>query len=109
MRERGMRVQFQPDIDTKVRQCTNRGSKTDRLANPAAPVGGVAGFSGTTLASNCAKERNVARTRFNTRQLDFERFRSRTHKRMMKGMIYPNESGERALRFQFRRHRFERN
>ena len=76
---------------------------------PRAPVSRIARFAGTAIARHRAEKRNFARLRFEIGERRFQGLGRRSHERMMKWMIHPNESRKHALRLQFRRHRLKRN
>src|SRR5436189_6257067 len=108
MGKRGMRIKFQPYVHAEIRQRAHRRSKTDRRANAACPVGGIARFASATLPRHRAEEWDGVGLRPEAGQLSFQRLRGRSHQRMVKRMIYPNESGKGTLRLEFRCHRLER-
>src|SRR6202045_1667087 len=56
MRERGMSIEFEPNIHAEIRQRAYRGGKTYGLANAASPVGGIARFAGTAIACHRAEK-----------------------------------------------------
>src|SRR6202043_3499883 len=109
MRERGMRVEFQPNVYAKVGQSAHGRGKTHRLANAASPIGGIARFAGTAITCHRAEKWNFVRSRFEIGERSFQRLRRRSHERMMERMIDPNESRKRALRLEFRSYGLERN
>src|SRR5258705_75032 len=98
MCERGMRIKFQPYVHAEICERAHRRSKTDRLGNAACPGGGIARFASATLPRHCAEEWDGAWLRRDVGELSFQRLRGRSHERMVKRMIYPNESGKGALR-----------
>ena len=109
MRERGMGVEFQPDVNAEFRQRIHRRSKTHRLANAAGPVGGITRFARAALAGHRAEKRDGSRLRFQIGQRLFQSLSGRSHERMMKRMIDPHESRKCALRLELGGDRFERN
>src|SRR5467141_980027 len=98
MRQRGVSIQLQPNVYAEVGQRGHGRGKTYRLANATCPVGGGARFTGAAIARDRAEEWDCARLRFEIGERSFQRLRRRSHERMMKRMIDPNKSRERALR-----------
>src|SRR5260370_32016842 len=100
MRERGVGIEFDPNIHAEIRQRAYRGGKTHGLANAAAPIGGIARFAGTAIACHRAEKWNFVRLRFEIGERSFQRLRRRSHDRMMERMIDPNQSRKPALRLE---------
>src|SRR4029077_4329781 len=78
-------------------------------ANAAGPVGGIARFASAMLPRHCAEEWDGARLRPDVGELSFQRLRRRSHERMVKRMVHPDESGKDTLRLEFDCHCLERN
>src|ERR1043166_1670175 len=108
MRERGMRVQFQPHVHAEIRERAHGRRKTDRLPKAPRPAGGDPRPPLPTLPRHGAKEWDRAWLRPDVGEFRFQGLRRRPHERVVKRMIDLYESGKGALRLEFDGHRLKR-